>query len=237
MFSFLGAGWCLVFFVVATACTPVPPPERIVRNESEHVMSEIESVAKLSMTSSAKVEGGKLVVDYTVTSNWSASLYVFDEMIAYDGQGKPKIDRSTAYAFYEEPSTLRLVRAVLNLPREKEVYALEIPYARELKPRGSLAGQIVLDLPVKEKSPFYAPPTEENSKKVDCATLRLLVGWTEYREGTKITEVDVAGEKTVRIRGSFQPFLLGNKHALSTEVIAHTTVFDRQMPQHPGQKN
>ncbi len=183
------------------------------------------------MTSSAKVEGNKLIIEYSIQSNWPSSLYVFDEMIKYDGEGKPLIDRDTAYCFFEEPSTLRLVRAVLNLPAEKEVYSLEIPYARELKPRQSLDGRIVLDLPVKEKSPFYPLPKEGESKEVDCEYIRLLVGWTEPREGAKIMEVDVGGQKALRIRGSFQPFLLENKLTAKTKVIMHTTVFDRQMPQ------
>ncbi len=223
----LAFGLCLMSI---PACTTTVGTEIVVK-KPEQVMSEPESASKISMTSSAKVEVNKLIVDYSIQSNWPTSLYIFDEMIKYDDQQKPVIDSDTAYRFFEEPKTLRLVRAVLNLPKEKDVYSLEMPYARELKPRQKLEGRISLDLPVNEKSPFYGPPKEGESKEVDCENIRLLVGWTEPRDGTTITEVTVGGQKALRIRGSFQPFLLENKVDVKTQVIVYTEVFDRQMPQ------
>ena len=150
---------------------------------AEKIMSESEKSSGVSLSGKAVVENNKLVVDYTVTSTLPHSIYVFDKMIAYDDQGQPKIDPATAYVFWEEPSTLRLVRAVLTVPPNMNVYSLEIPYARELKPQASLTGRIEFAMPVTEKSPFYQPPTEETSKTIKCNKIRLYVGWTEDREG------------------------------------------------------
>ena len=121
---------------------------------AEKIMSESEKSSGVSLSGKAVVENNKLVVDYTVTSTLPHSIYVFDKMIAYDDQGQPKIDPATAYVFWEEPSTLRLVRAVLTVPPNMNVYSLEIPFARELKPQGSLTGRIEFAMPVTEKSPF-----------------------------------------------------------------------------------
>lgn len=194
-------------------------------------MSESENLGKVILSGTARIEKNKLVVDYSVKNTLATSIYVFDEMIDYDSEGKPQLNPSTAYCFWEEPNTVRLVRAILRIPLEKDIYSLEIPYARELKAQSSLDGKIELDIPVNEKSPFYALPTEENSKIVSCERVRLYVGWTEFREGTQITEATISGEKVLRIRGSWRPHLVRADFDAKTQMVVHTEVFDRQLPQ------
>ena len=198
---------------------------------AEKIMSETEKTSGISLTGKAVVEKDKLVVDYTVKNTLSHSIYVFDKMVAYDAQGQPKIDPFTAYCFWEEPSTLRLVRAVLTIPPNMNVYSLEIPYARELKPQASLTGRIELPVPVVEKSPFYQPPADENSKIVKCNKIRLYIGWTEDREGTTILEQTLGSEKGLRIRGSFRPHLVRADLDASVDTVAHTDDFNRSLPQ------
>lgn len=194
-------------------------------------MSESENLGKVILSGEARIEKNKLVVEYIVRNTLAKSIYVFDEMIEYDGDGKPQLNHSTAYCFWEEPNTLRLVRAILRIPLEKDIYSLEIPYARELKPQSSLDGKIELDIPVKEKSPFYALPTEENSKSVNFEKVRLYIGWTEFREGTKITEATISGEKVLRIRGSWRPYLVKSDFEAAAQMVVHSDTFDRQLPQ------
>ncbi len=220
----------MVLLASVTSCTVQTPPASA--GTMENLMKEPDNSINLSLTGTASVENGKLTVNYSLRSSLPYSIYVFDEMIAYDKEGRPQLDRSTAYCFWEEPNTLRLVRAVLKMPLEKEVYSLEIPYARELKPKSELTGKIVMDAPVKEKSPFYGLPTKETSKEVDCNKIKLYIGWTESTDGIKNQEVTIDGERVFRIRGKWQPHLVSEDFNLDVKVIAHTDTFDRQLPQH-----
>lgn len=197
----------------------------------ERIMSEGENFAKVTLNGKATKDKNRLVIEYTVRNNLPHSIYVFDQMIKYDDTGKPELDPTTAYCFWEEPKTLRLVRAILRIPLEKDIYSLEIPYAREIKPQSEVSGKIELDVPVKEKSPFYAFPGEDNAKSVECDRIRLLIGWTEFREGTQITEATVSGEKVLRVRGSWKPYLVQDEYMVPVTVTAHVDTFDRQMPQ------
>ncbi|MGD9562190.1 MAG: hypothetical protein AB7F88_08210 [Pyrinomonadaceae bacterium] len=233
----------MVLLAAVTSCTVQAPPANAgttMENPTPQVnaaatmekpMKEPNNSTHLSLTGSASVKDGKLIVNYELKSNLPYSVYVFDEMIAYNEEGRPKIDRSTAYRFWEEPNTLRLVRAVLKMPREKDVYSLEIPYARELKPQAELTGNIELDVPVKEKSPFYGFPKPDTSKEVECDRIKLYIGWTEATDGIKIQEATIGGEKVLRIRGKWQPRLVSADFNVAVKVVAHTDTFDRQMPQ------
>lgn len=224
----------LILFGLAICCANQPTLKAKSSFVAENKNMAMENtMAEVTLKGDARIENNKLIVDYTFRNNTDRPVYVFDEMIAYDGEQKPVIDRKTAYCFFEEPKTLRLARATLRLPLEKDVYSLEIPYAREVKPKTEVKGTIELEIPVKEKSPFYAPPMPENSKIMRAEKVRLLVGWTHQREGMTIMEVNIGGEKVLRIRGSypapFQKLVEGN-FTLPVDVMVYTTTFDRQMP-------
>ncbi len=222
--------WILLTVVlILTCCVEQGLP--VMSGPPEKIMSESENFSSVVLSGKARIENNKLIVEYSVRNTTPTSLYIFDEMIEYDSKGQPKINKTTAYCFWEEPNTLRLARALLRIPLEKDIYSLEIPYARELKPQATLSGKIELDIPVKEKSPFYAPPTEENSKIVDCTKVRLFIGWTEFREGTQITEANIGGEKVLRIRGNWQPHVVQEEFGVPVKVVAYTDIFDRQLPQ------
>lgn len=230
----------MVLIASAASCTVQTPPAGAGIAQTppanagtmEKPMKEPNNSTHLSLSGKASVENGKLSVEYTLRNNLPYSVYVFDEMIAYNSEGRPQIDRSIAYRFWEEPKTLRLVRAVLKMPLEKEVYSLEIPYARELKAQAALTGKIELDVPVKEKSPFYGFPKPDASKEVECDRIKLYLGWTEATDGIKIQEATVGSAKVLRIRGKWQPRVVSEDFNVGVKVIAHTDTFDRQLPQH-----
>lgn len=205
------------------------PPGRI----AEKKMAE-ESVNKplVSMEASARVEANKLVIDYAITNRDKLDVYLFDRMIAYNGN-EQSIDEKTAYCFVDEPATLRVVRATLRLPLEKEIRVQEIPYSRKVGAGETVKGTISLPVPVPEKHPYYLPPKEENSKAVDCDRVRLMIGWTEYKQGMNVMEVEVGGQKVLRVRGAWPaPYqhLLQQDIPIKVQAIAHTDLFDRQMP-------
>ncbi len=218
-----------VFGLLVAVCCNSQALERV-SSPAEINMAEKNSLNKISLSGSGRVEKDKLIVEYTFRNDSDRFIYVFDEMIAYDGY-KPKIDRSTAYCFFEEPRTLRLVRALLQSPVGKRVNAQEIPYARPVKPRSEVKGKIELGLPVKEKSPYFGPPKEEDAKIVDLETIRLILGWTENRDGVQIMEVEIGGEKVTRIRGNWKPNLVEDTFSLPVKVMLNTDpIFDRRMP-------
>ena len=224
--------WVVGSFLILDGCNTVLPDSNRARSMEIAMAEENENFSELSMAADARIEGEKLVVEYTVRNKTDQNIYLFDQMVAYDGN-VPVVDQDTAYCFFEEPNTLRLVRATLRLPLEKEVRVQEIPFARAVPPRGEVTGKIQLKLPVVEKSAFYAPPKEETSKEVECRRVRLLVGWTRPHEGMTIAEVEAGGVKALRIRGAWPPpyqRFLEQKFDLPVKVLVHTDVFDRQMP-------
>ena len=200
--------------------------------DGNKIMSETEMNSGVTLTGKANVVDKTLTVEYTVNNSLSNSIYVFDEMIKYDASGLPLLDKTNAYVFWEEPSTLRLVRAVLRVPPNMNVYALEIPFAREVKTQSSISGKIVLSLPVHEYSPFAPTITEENVETVKCNSIVLFIGWTVMEAGTTVTETDAEGEQALRVRGSFRPFTLKASFPVETTLVKFKEGFDRQLPQH-----
>ena len=201
-------------------------------SETEKTMLEESNIRPISLRAKAEKADGKLIVEYEVENHTEQTLYLWDRMIDYTASGQI-INQDIAYAFFEEPKTLRLVRANLPLPGDRDVARKEIPFVRGIPAKGKVQGKIVLPIPVNEYSPFYPPPTEENSKIEKCSEVRLLLGWSEFREGMQIREQTVGGEKVLAIRGSWQaPYhqLLERRIPIDVEVRVYTSVFDRKMP-------
>jgi hypothetical protein len=173
----------------------------------------------------------RLVVEYELTNQRKQPIYVLDRMVnAKDGTAV--LDADLAYVFWEEPRTLRLVRAVLQLPPGKNIGSKEIPYARKVAPGETVAGRISLPVPVAEYNPFYLPP--KDWRQVTCDTVRLLIGWTEEREGMVIHERKVGGEPALALRGAWPgPYqeLAEAKWQFSVAVKVRPDEFDRRLPQ------
>ena len=200
--------------------------------ENDSMTTEKTNFGNVSLTGKARVEGDRLIIEYTVHNETSQTIYLFDEMVGYEGS-EQVLDRNTAYCFFEEPDTLRIVRAELNLPHEKEIRVKEKPFARSIESNSEKQGKIEFSIPVLEKSPFYAPPKPDDSKIIKCIKVRLLIGWSEIRNGMAIEETEINGEKVLRITGGWgKPYyeLLEKKFNIETEVVVHKDTFDRQMP-------
>ena len=200
---------------------------------TENIMAtENEAYTDVILEAAARREGDKLIVEYTVRNNTQHDIYLFDQMISYGGN-KQIIDPNKADSFFDEPKTLRLVRGILQLPGEKDVKVYVKPYVRSGPGRDEAKGRIELPVPVPEMSTFYGLPDPENSKTVDCEKIRLLIGWVEFRNGMKIDEDDVSGQKVLRVSGSWdKPYqrLLEKTLTVKVSVVVRTDTFDRQMP-------
>jgi hypothetical protein len=197
----------------------------------ENKMSE-DTIKQVTITATAENTAEALVVSYQVENKTDQALYLWDQMIGWKGNEKV-IDHDIAYVFFEEPKTVRLIRADLPLPQLRLVGRKEIPYARVLPPRGTLSGKIVLKHPVKEYSPYYEPMTEEGRELRKCSEVRLMVGWTPPKPGMRIEEHNVGGEKLIAIRGAWPPphqEILEEKILVNVDLLTYTTEFERQMP-------
>ncbi|HRH46563.1 MAG TPA: hypothetical protein PKY82_33275, partial [Pyrinomonadaceae bacterium] len=169
---------------------------------------------------------------YEVENHTEQNLYLWDGMIDYSGAEKG-IDHDSAYVFFEEPKTLRVMRAVLPLPKSFSVGKKEIPFARALAPLSKLTGKITLKHPIKEYSPYYEPMTEENQKAEKFSEIRLLIGWTRPRTGMTITERQVGGEKVFALRGGWQPpyqEILEEFLSVPGDLLTYSTPFERMLP-------
>jgi hypothetical protein len=201
-------------------------------NQTETKM--IDKSNLISMKAKAEKSGDKLLIEYEIENHSDQKLYLWDRMIAYKG-GEQFIDEELAYVFFEEPKIIRIVRANLPLPFDRDVARKEIPFARAIEAAAKVTGKIVLSVPAKEFSPFYRGITEENSLIQHCREIRLLIGWSELREGMQIQERTVGDEKVLAIRGGWkEPYhkLLEQKIPLEVDLKVHKDAFDRSMPLH-----
>ncbi len=189
-------------------------------------------IKSVSMKATAKKTEDSLVIDYSVSNLTEQDVYLWDLMVSYEGVDQ-KIDHDGAYVFFEEPDKLRVIRADLPLPTAFDIAKKDIPYARLLPARGSLAGRVKLRHPVMEESPYYGPPAENEQNKVKCSEVILYVGWTPFKNGINITERTVGGEKVYAIRGAWPPpyqEVLKERLPIDVEAIIYTGEFERQKP-------
>ncbi len=193
-------------------------------------MNDLFPAELVELTGETMVNDQKLVVGYQIHNKGTQSIYLWDQMVDYPG-GVESIDPDRAYVFWEHPKIVRVVRAALNAPRDHEVTSREIPYVREVPAGESVKGRISLPVPLTEFSPFYPPP--KAPAETTCDTIRLLIGWSEPREGMTFPPRMLHGKKVIAIRGSWgKPWQRFAELTLKTSVQLHLYMepFDRQMP-------
>ena len=187
----------------------------------------------VSLKARAENTDAALIIRYEVENHSDQTLYLWDRMIGYAG-AEQIIDHDTAYVFYEEPKTVRIIRGDLPSPKTFGIGRKQIPYARILPPKGKLNGDIKLNHPIKENSPFYEPLKEENTGEVACSAIRLMIAWTPLRTGMKIDERTVGGEQVIAIRGFGwdSPFqeILEERISVPVDLLIYKTPFERMLP-------
>lgn len=208
---------------------PAPSPAATPRKKK--MMNE-ETIKDVTMRAQAENTEDALVVTYEVENQSENMLYLWDQMIGWSGMTKV-IDHDAAYVFFEEPATVRLIRADLPLPELRQIGKKEIPYARVLPPKGKLTGRIRLVHPVKEYSPYYEPLKDDEAELKRCSQVRLMIGWTPPKAGMNTQEHTVGGEKVIAIRGAWAPpyaNILEQFIPVNVDLMTYTTQFERQMP-------
>lgn len=197
----------------------------------ENKMTE-ESKPAISLRAKAEKTGDKLIVEYEVENHTKETLYLWDRMVDYDDKGQ-FINENLAYVFFEEPKAVNIIRASLPLPKNLRVAVKETPFLRAIEAKSKIGGKINLNTPVEEFSPYYGRPKEEKPEIKECSEIRLILGWSEFREGMEIKEVNLRGEKVLTISGSWgKPYqrIMEKRIPLSVNVSVHKTNFERQMP-------
>lgn len=206
----------------------------------EYGMELEENKGSVILIGEVKQENGSVVVSYELKNQSNNPVLAWDFMPGF-ANGEEAIDDSLAYVCYEEPSIMRVVRAVLPLPPDRDIYQKEIPYARTVEPSSSATGKIVLPVPLEEYNPYYIDPEpkagsglSENEKEVSITKIRLLIGWTEIRRGMIITDVEIGGKKVKMIRGAWDGPLQQIAEAdfsVNVKGLERTDRFDRRLPQ------
>lgn len=188
--------------------------------------------ANITIEATAGITDGKLVINYQIKNLSDREVYVWDQMIGYEGN-EQVIDEDAAYVFLEEPDTLRIIRADLELPSGLDVARKEIPFVRQLPPKGKLTGSVKLSVPVKEFSPFFPELKPENGRSVKCSNVKLMVAWTPSQEGMKVSERKVGGTEVLALRGAWDGAyqnVAEQTIPLDVDVIAYKTEFERSSP-------
>jgi hypothetical protein len=213
--------------------TPTRAPNKNVgKGVSKEAQMNEDTYRPVRLQAAAEDNGDTLTVSYGLTNESDQLIYVWDQIVDYSSP-EPKIDHDGAYIFFEEPATIRLIRANLPLPEAFDIARKPIPYARALEPRGTLSGVVRLKHPVHEYSPYFEPLKDEESKTEQITQVRLIIGWTTVKPGMKIDERTVGAEKAFAIRGAWAPpyqETLEQRMPIKTRVETYTTDFERMMP-------
>jgi hypothetical protein len=191
-----------------------------------------DAIKQVVMRATAQDTSEALLISYEVENLSDRDLYLWDGMVGFEGTNKV-VDKDTAYVFFEEPATVRVLRADLPLPKLRRVGKKQILFARLLAAKTKLTGTIKLKHPVREDSPYYEPPAEDDTEVKKCSRIRLLVGWTAPRQGMQITEVNPGGERWFNIRGVWDaPYqeLLEQFVPVEVNLNVYKTEFERQLP-------
>jgi len=183
---------------------------------------------------SAKISQVKdrLVIDYSFENKNVNSIYLWDVMTNIAGD-EQIVDPALAYVFWEEPNTVRVVRAVLDEPPNVHPVVRELPFVRKVSGHEIVRGQISFALPLQEYSPFYSPASQ--FKPIKCESVHLIIGWIEHREGMVLSERKVGGQTVLALRGSWpRPAQhLAEKILPVSEVLSvRQDDFDRRLPPH-----
>jgi len=196
--------------------------------------TDVPVMAHVSLTGKLSRAEDKLVIEYTVKNTGANAVYLWDLLKDYQGE-KEFINHDLAYVFYENPKTVRVVRAMLQLPFDRDIYMKEDPYVRVVPAAGSAQGRIVLSTPVAELSPFY-PGAEkpEDEKEFDCDTVRLIIGCNEMRPGMVLKKDKVGDEEVLQIKGGWAPLQLWAETTFKAPVKLRVRQdpFDRRLPLH-----
>lgn len=191
-----------------------------------------ENMTQVKLTAKAEIIGMKLNVSYEAENLSSQDLYLWDGMIGFNGP-EQVIDHDRAYVFFEEPNTVRLIRANLPLPTTFKIGKKQILFARLLKARSALSATFSMPYPVREHSPYYEALKDDERELKKCSKIHLMVGWTPPKQGMTIDEQNILGEKWFKIRGLWEsPYqeVAEQVIPLKTELLIYTTPFERQTP-------
>lgn len=199
--------------------------------KKEKTMSD-EFLKPVTLRAQAENTETALIIKYEVENHTEQIIYVLDGMIDYSSTEKG-LDHDSAYVFFEEPKTLRVIRANLPSPTTFSVGKKEIPFARAIAPMGKLSGKITIKHPLKEYSPYYEPLKEENQKVEKFSEVRLMIGWTRARTGMIINERQIGSEKVYALRGSWRtPYqeVIEEFFTVSGNLLTYSTPFERMLP-------
>jgi hypothetical protein len=188
----------------------------------------------VTLTGRLSTAEDKLIIEYTVANTGAEAVYLWDLIKDYHGRTE-FINHDIAYVFYEKPETVRVVRAMLQLPFDRDIYMKEDPYVRIVPAGGSAQGRIVLSTPVAEFSPFYPGPEKpEDEKEIDCNKIRLIIGCNQMRPGMVLKKDTVGDEEMLQIKGSWAPLQLWVETTLKAPVKlkVREDAFDRRLPMH-----
>jgi len=191
-------------------------------------------MTRVTLTGKLSTVEDKLIIEYTVKNSGTHAVYLWDVLKDYQGQTE-FINHDLAYVFYEQPATVRVVRAMLQLPFDRDIYMKEDPYVRLLPAGGTADGRIVLSTPVEEFNPFYPGPEKpEDEKEINCDKIRLIIGGNEMRPGMVLKKDKVGDEEVLQIKGAWTPLQLWVETTFRAPVKlkVRQDPFDRRLPLH-----
>ena len=86
---------------------------------------------EVTLKAKASTTETSLIIGYRISNSSARPIFVWDLTPNYNKE--QIVDPDSAYVFWQEPVTLRVVRAQLQSPADFDVTKKEVPYVRRLE--------------------------------------------------------------------------------------------------------
>jgi hypothetical protein len=184
------------------------------------------NITDVRLEAKIKVDDDKITIKYTVTNNSSQDIYVLDAYPAAKDR-QPYVDQDAFYLCSRGSNTAFILKGVPPLPADKTVVVRLMPLGPKLESKQSVERDLVLPLPLRERSDWYytpLPPEEYSMGSVE----KIVFDVQYLRSNVDGFKAEPAqyNDKYFFVKGSNTP-----KQAESVEVefpIAKTQLFIRK---------
>jgi hypothetical protein len=178
-----------------------------------------------------KREPSSIQFEYRVTNGLTEPIYLLDRPSADVHGGGMVIQEHFANVMFAEPDTVRIVRGILPLPRDRNVARRPPTFLTKVDPGQTAARLLQIPLPLVERRSYYSDDEKPSGIKRLVSHVQFELAWTELRPGMTIgaRTLDSGPESVLEGRWAppYQRVVTATIALAPTELMLHSEPFER----------